>query len=269
MTETESPLRNRPAAHPATSTMGRNLITIASGKGGVGKTVLAVSLSQALAKDGKKVLLFDGDVGLANVDIQLGLMPELDLASVMTGGKTLEDIIFPFKDGGFDIIAGRSGSGVLGTLTMEQLKRIHASLVEVSAKYDYVILDLGAGIDDAVRALSSGAGPKLVVTTGDPTALTDAYAYIKVMTQRLPETDIRVLVNMAKSEAEGRKVYEKLLKVCHNFLQLEPPLAGIIERDEKISDTIRAQTGLLKRYPTSTAARNIEALAKTIQEGTA
>ncbi|PHQ69536.1 MAG: cobyrinic acid a,c-diamide synthase [Sneathiella sp.] len=269
MNQTESPLRNRPAAHPATAESGKNLITIASGKGGVGKTVLAVSLSHALAKLGNKVLLFDGDVGLANVDIQLGLMPQMDLATVMTGGKSLADVVFRYPEGGFDIIAGRSSSGVLGTMAAAQLKRLHQDLVEVGAAYDYVILDLGAGIDEAVRTLSAGSGPKLVVTTGDPTSLTDAYAYIKVMTQRSQHGNIQVLVNMAKSKAEGQKIYDNLLKACRNFLHIEPPLAGIIEMDDKVAGAIRAQTGLMTRYPTSTAANNVEDLAKTIMKGAA
>ncbi|MZR30193.1 MinD/ParA family protein [Sneathiella litorea] len=269
MIQTESPLRNRPSMHPATQASGNNLITVASGKGGVGKTVLAISLAQSLAKAGKKVLLFDGDVGLANVDIQLGIMPEKDLATVITGEMTLENVIFKCAAGGFDLIAGRSGSGTLSTMSVGQLKKVREDLTILGNKYDFIILDLGAGIDDAVKTLSNGLGPKLVVTTGDPTSLTDAYAYIKVTSQIMPGADLRVLVNMAKSEAEGRKVYEKLLSACRNFLKFEPPLAGIIELDEKVSNAIRAQSGLMTRYPTSRAAGNIDDLAHGIIKGTA
>lgn len=269
MIQTESPLRNRPSLHPATPSAGRNLITIASGKGGVGKTVLAVSLAQSLARAGKKVLLFDGDVGLANVDIQLGIMPEKDLATVITGEMSLTEVIFECAAGGFDLIAGRSGSGSLGSMSMVQLKKIREDLATLGNQYDFIIMDLGAGIDDTVKTLSNGLGPKLVVTTGDPTSLTDAYAYIKVTSQLMPGADLRVLINMAKSEAEGQKVYEKLLSACRNFLKFEPPLAGIIELDEKVSSAIRAQTGLMTRYPTSRAAGNIDNLARRIIKGAA
>ncbi|MCF8466051.1 MAG: MinD/ParA family protein [Sneathiella sp.] len=269
MNQTETPLRNRPSSHPATPVNGNNVITIASGKGGVGKTVLAVSLSQSLAKAGKKVLLFDGDVGLANVDIQLGIMPEKDLATVVTGEMPLKDVIFSCAEGGFDLIAGRSGSGSLGTMSISQLKKIRDDLSGLSDSYDFIILDLGAGIDEAVRTLSSGNGPKLVVTTGDPTSLTDAYAYIKVTAQHAPDADLRVLVNMAKTEAEGRKIHDKLLNACRNFLKIEPPLAGIIEQDEKVASAIRAQSGLLTRYPTSRAADNVDSLARYIIKGAA
>ncbi len=269
MIQTEPSLRNRPVAHPAAGTSAANLITVASGKGGVGKTILAVSLSQSLAKAGKKVLLFDGDVGMANVDIQLGIMPEMDLATVMSGERSLGDVAFPYSDGGFDIIAGRSGSGSLGTLPVDQLKHLRGELGGLADNYDYVILDLGAGIDEAVRSLSEGLGPKLVVTTGDPTSVTDAYAYIKVMTQRSAQVDIRIVVNMAKSQEEGQKIYEKLRNACSNFLGLEPELAGIIELDERVANAIRSQTALLTRHPTTTAASNIDRLARGIMEGPA
>ncbi len=267
MTDTGSPLTHRPDAHPATEGTGRNLITIASGKGGVGKTVLSTSLAHALANAGKKVLLFDGDVGLANVDIQLGLMPEYDLASVISGDKKLSDVAFAYEAGGFDIIAGRSGSGSLGTLDTDHLSAIHQELIRLGSVYDYILLDLGAGIDGAVRTLSSSAGPKLVVTNGEPTSLTDAYAFIKVTHQQISDADTRILVNMVKSKNDGQKVYDKLLTACRNFLQLEPALAGIVEQDDKVAGAIRSQAALLSRYPTSKAAGDIEALAASLIQG--
>ncbi len=267
MTDTEHPTQNRPDAHPATKGVGKNLVTIASGKGGVGKTIISTSLSHALANEGKKVLLFDGDVGLANVDIQLGLMPERDLASVISGDMKMSEVAFPYEEGGYDIIAGRSGSGSLGTLDTEHLSAIHQELVKLGSVYDYIILDLGAGIDEAVRTLSSASGPKLVVTNGEPTSLTDAYAFIKVTNQQYPGTDIRIVVNMVKSKADGKKIYDKLLAACRNFLKLEPPLAGIIQLDEKVAGAIRSQSALLSRYPTSIAAADIETVAANIIRG--
>ncbi|MBL4667071.1 MAG: MinD/ParA family protein [Sneathiella sp.] len=269
MTDTNGPLTDRPTAHPATKGRGKNLITIASGKGGVGKTVLAISLAHALANAGKKVLLFDGDVGLANVDIQLGIMPEFDLASVLSGERKLSEVAFFFEGGGFDIIAGRSGSGSLGTLDNAHLKAVHQELIELGNDYDYIVLDLGAGIDGAVRTLASANGPKLVVTNGEPTSLTDAYAFIKVTNQQQENADTRILVNMVKSKTDGQKVYEKLRTACQNFLKLEPPLAGIIQQDDRVPGAIRAQSALLSRYPTSPAAGDIEKVAANIIRGSA
>lgn len=269
MTDTHSPLTNRPSAHPATTEAGRNLITIASGKGGVGKTILATTLAHAMANEGKNVLLFDGDVGLANVDIQLGIMPEYDLGTVISGERKLKDVAFHYEAGGYKIIAGRSGSGSLGTLDSGHLKAVHEELIELGRDYDYIILDLGAGIDHAVRTLASAKGPKLVVTNGEPTSLTDAYAFIKVINQAQENADTRILVNMVKSRNDGQKVYDKLLAACRNFLKLEPPLAGIIPQDDKVTNAIRSQAALLSRYPTSEAASEIEALARYLIRGTA
>jgi flagellar biosynthesis protein FlhG len=269
MTDTHSPLPDRPSAHPATADAGRNLITIASGKGGVGKTIISTTLAHALAKEGKKVLLFDGDVGLANVDIQLGIMPEYDLATVISGERKLKEVAFEYEPGGYHIIAGRSGSGSLGTLDSTHLKAVHQELIELGRDYDYIILDLGAGIDNAVRTLASAKGPKLVVTNGEPTSLTDAYAFIKVTSQAQENADTRILVNMVKSRNDGQKVYEKLVTACRNFLQLEPPLAGIIPQDDKVAYAIRSQAALLSKYPTSEAASEIEALARYLIRGSA
>lgn len=267
MTDTERPMQNRPAAHPATKGAGKNLITVASGKGGVGKTIISTSLAHALANEGKKVLLFDGDVGLANVDIQLGLMPERDLASVISGDMKMSDVAFTYEEGGFDIIAGRSGSGSLGTLTTDHLSAILQELIKLGSIYDYIVLDLGAGIDEAVRTLASASGPKLVVTNGEPTSLTDAYAFIKVTNQQNPGTDTRILINMVKSKGDGQKIYDKLLTACKNFLKIAPPLAGIIQQDDRVAGAIRSQTALLSRYPTSAAAADIEAIAASIIRG--
>ncbi|WP_169542898.1 MinD/ParA family protein [Sneathiella aquimaris] len=264
MTELESPMTQRPDAHPATQGTGKNLITVASGKGGVGKTILSTSLAHALANAGKKVLLFDGDVGLANVDIQLGLMPEFDLASVIAGDKKLSEVAFHYEEGNFDIIAGRSGSGSLGTLDSEHLSAIHQELIRLGSVYDFIILDLGAGIDEAVRTLASASGPKLVVTNGEPTSLTDAYAFIKVTHQQQNGSDTRILVNMVKSKNDGQKVYDKLLTACRNFLKLDPPLAGIVQQDDRVAGAIRSQAALLSRYPTSPAAADIEAIAASL-----
>jgi flagellar biosynthesis protein FlhG len=267
MTITSQASRQRPSRHPASEAPGRNIITILSGKGGVGKTMLAAGLSQALAGGGGRTLLFDGDLGLANIDIQLGLMAERDLGQVVGGSARLKDIAFPFEAGGFDIIAGNSGSGLLGTLGPGRLGQLRDELYGLARDYDHVVLDMSAGIDVAVRTFASGAGPKLVVTTEEPTALTDAYAVVKVTHGAMPEADLRIVVNMAGSVDEGMKVYEKLKKACEGFLKLSPPLAGIVRRDARVPAAIRAQTALLTRSPNTDAARDIEAIAERLAAG--
>ena len=239
---------------------GHNVVAVASGKGGVGKTWFSITLSHAMARLGRKTLLFDGDLGLANVDIQLGLTPEHDLGQVITGAVTMARAAERFDEGGFDIIAGRSGSGSLATLASQQLTGMRNELFDLARSYDSVVMDMGAGIDRVVRQLAGPAGTTLVVTTDEPTSITDAYAYIKVTRAANPGADIRIVVNLAQNTKEGERTYGTILKACQNFLRFQPPLAGIIRRDIKVREAIRHQVPLLMRSPSCDAARDVEAV---------
>ena len=189
-------------AHPRALARADNLIAVASGKGGVGKTWLSISLAHAFARSGHRTLLFDGDLGLANVDVQLGLVPDQDLGKAVSGHMALDECITSYQSGGFDVVAGRSGSGSLALLQGEKLEGLKDELLMLARKYERVVLDLGAGIDGVVRSLSAASGTVLVVTNDEPTAITDAYAFIKVMASRYPGIDIRVIVNMAAGKKE-------------------------------------------------------------------
>jgi flagellar biosynthesis protein FlhG len=245
----------------------RNIIAIASGKGGVGKTWFAITLSHALAKRGQKTMLFDGDLGLANVDIQLGLMPKADLGSVVAGKKTLNQAATPYPAGDFDVIAGRSGSGSLANIPPGRLQILTEDLMLMSQSYDKVVLDLGAGVDKSIRLLSRAAGSMLVVTSDEPTSLTDAYAFIKITAMERRDVDIRVVVNACNSTREGERTYQTLLKACQGFLKISPPLAGIVRRDTRVRESIRNQIPILTRYPNSEAAMDVEAIAERLLQG--
>jgi flagellar biosynthesis protein FlhG len=240
------------------------MLAVASGKGGVGKTWFSVTLCHALAKRGKHVLLFDGDFGLANVDIQLGLTPEKDLGAVMDGTSTLPGAVTHYKEGNFDILAGRSGSGSLATLPTQKLSGLRNDLIALARSYEYVVVDLGAGVDRSVRQMAGPAAITYVVITDEPTSLTDAYALIKLTRAANPVADLRVIVNMAANGPDGQRTYETIRNACENFLLYAPPLAGIIRRDSKVRDAIRAQTPLLIRSPICEAAADIEAIASRI-----
>ncbi len=242
------------------------MISVASGKGGVGKTWFAITLAHALARQGQRILLFDGDLGLANVDIQLGLLPERDLASVLAGKYRLRQSVIPFGDGDFDIIAGRSGSGDLSSLGEDRLYSLRDDLVSLSMDYDCVVIDLGAGIDAVVRALADRCGVILVLSTDEPTSLTDAYAFMKVLRSHNSGCDMRVVVNMAESFDGGKKTHGTLARACRSFLGFKPPLAGVVKMDHKIKDAIRHQTALLTRYPDAVAARDVESIAAQLLE---
>lgn len=245
---------------------GTNIIAVASGKGGVGKTWFSITCAHALARSGKKVLLFDADLGLANVDVQLGLMPKRDLNDVIRGRLSLDKVVQTYEEGGFDIIAGRSGQASLSALPSQRLALLRDQLLDLAQDYDYVITDLGAGVDRTVRMFSSMATRIVLITTDEPTSLTDAYAYIKLGNAAGMSKNVSVVVNQASSVTEGEKTYKTLLKACENFLRIHPPMSGMVRVDPKVKESIRHQTPLLIRYPNSDAAEDVEKIAKSVKD---
>lgn len=249
---------------PTSVNQRTNLLAVASGKGGVGKTWFSITLSHALTLAGRKALLFDGDLGLANVDVQLGMMPHRDLGTVLAGQTTLAEAATRYPAGGFDIIAGRSGTGSLAQIPPSKLAALRNDLALLSNSYDFVIMDMGAGIERTVRSFATQARACIVVTTDEPTAITDAYAFIKVTAMERPNADLRIVVNMASSIREGERTYGILLKACREFLKIEPELGGIIRRDQHVREAIRKQSSLLTRYPNTEAAQDIQAIAQRL-----
>ena len=245
-----------------------NMIAVASGKGGVGKTWFSVTLAHALAVKGKKILLFDGDLGMANVDIQLGLMPKRDLGDVIMGRANLADVVVRYRDEAdrseFDIIAGRSGSASLASLPVSKIHALRADLALLSKDYDFVIIDLGAGIDQIVRQFIAEASHGIIVTTQEPTALTDAYAFIKMTLRDHPEADMQVVINQALTIRDGGNVYLTLRKAVEEFLKIRINLLGIVRHDRKVSESIRYQSPILTRYPACRTASDVEEIAARI-----
>jgi flagellar biosynthesis protein FlhG len=256
-----------PIASPAASRGGR-IVAVASGKGGVGKTWCAITLAHALARSGAHVLLFDGDLGLANIDIQLGLTPPGDLASVAAGRLTLEAAVL-HHDAGFDIIAGCSGSGALASLETARLEALLAALRSVAPRYDLLLLDLGAGLAGTIRRMTAFADTLLVVVTEEPTSLTDAYAVLKLHaadTAAAPKpAPSLVLVNQAGSRAAGERTFATLARVADRFLGRAPELAGVIRRDDRVRDAIRRQELLLTRHPACIAAQDVTETAAVLR----
>lgn len=266
MTDTKQMRTANDASTPTQTAFpqGKNVIAVASGKGGVGKTWFSITLSHALARQGKKVLLFDGDLGLANVDVQLGLMPKRDLNDVIRGRLSLDKVVQPYEEGGFDIIAGRSGQASLSALPSQRLAMLRDQLLDLAQSYDVVIIDLGAGVDRTVRMMSASATRSLLVTTDEPTSLTDAYAYIKLGSAAGMSKRVSIVINQASNPLEGERTYKTLLKACENFLRLNPPMAGIVRTDSRVKDTIRSQTPILIRSPNTEAAQDVEKIAQYV-----
>ncbi len=254
-----------PSEQPQSGLKIPRIIAVASGKGGVGKTWFSITLSHALSTLRKRVLLFDADLGLANADIQLGLMPEKDISHVISQNTPLEKIVTHYDVGKFDVIAGRSGSGQLASLPASRLTQLRSELNDLATKnYDHVIIDLGAGIERSVRAVSMDCDAYLVVCTDEPTSLTDAYTFVKVTLAEKPDTDFRIVCNQAQSKLEGEKTFNTLLKACKGFLKYSPQLAGVVRRDRRVSESIRHQTPILIRYPNSEAAVDVMAIARQL-----
>ncbi len=237
-----------------------NIIAIASGKGGVGKTWLAITLAHLIARTGRKVLLFDGDIGLANVDVQLGLTPEHDVSEMFYAKATLKDVITNYAPN-FDIVAGRSGSGNLATLPEGMLTSLKEQLTQTARNYDFLFIDLGAGVEEHVRTLATIATRCIVVATDEPTSLTDAYAFIKLCATAKLVPAMDVVINQSASLKEGEKTYNSLHKACVNFLKLSLPCLGVIRKDGKVKESIKTQTSLITLAPHCTAATDAATIA--------
>ena len=248
--------------HPAQQA-GR-MIVIASGKGGVGKTWFSISLAQALARQGRRVLLADADLGLANIDVQLGIQPQNDLSAVLAGKMTINQAATHLPNLGFDVLVGRSGSGALASLGPAALDAFLGALTAARQHWQDVVVDLGAGLDVAQRRMAAAADILMVIATEEPTSLTDAYAVLKLHGLDQGHGSPRIAVNMADDRVSGQRTYEALRHAVGTFLKRDIPLAGIIRRDAKVRDAIRHQTTLLTRHPSSLAATDIEAIAQSL-----
>lgn len=244
------------------------LTAIGSGKGGTGKTFVSATLAHTLAQLGERVLLCDADLGLSNTALHLGLGNGGEIGGVMAGQMPLENAVigvFGGVDarGGFDHLGGPAGSGALANASETGIAQLLTSL-RFAAQYDRVLLDLGAGIDGAVMRFAVGSDENILVMTPDPAALTDAYAFSKVLAQRKAGAQPSILVNMAAGESEARRTAEALISVSRNFLKQAPDYLGFIPRDPHALTAVRRQTSLLSLYPQSPAARAIERIARKL-----
>lgn len=266
--EAPAPIKRRSRVSPA------SIICIASGKGGVGKTWLATTLAACFAKMGRRTLLVDGDLGLSDVDVQLGIAPETDLAAVIAGWVELEDAVCKVNGGagseiGFDVLPGRSGSGALAGLPGEEASRLAASFAALALQYDIVLVDLGAGIEDNTMRLARACDRCVIVTRDELTSMTHAYAVIKVLHGYAPSVQPWIVVNMAETRITGRRTYEALARASQTFLGFRPPLAGIVLRDLKVREAIRQQRTIVSIDPQAQAALDAQRIAEALIRGSA
>ncbi|MCA3244622.1 MAG: AAA family ATPase [Alphaproteobacteria bacterium] len=239
------------------------LYTVASGKGGVGKTSLTLNLAAVLAKQGRRVLVVDGDTGLANADVQLNLKPAYDLADALQGQRTLADIITPTPYG-FALIAGRSGHPGLASLPLPTLTTWLNDLRALGADYDLILLDAAAGIAPPTLLMAAQSAATLLITTPDPSSLTDAYALVKLLWLQHGVANARLVVNQATAR-EAAQVHTRLNAAATGFLQLPPlPLVGKIPSCKFFAQAVRNHELAFKAFPRSTAVAALATLAKTL-----
>ena len=244
--------------------IGLPAIAITGGKGGVGKTCIAVNLAVLLAKMGMKPLLVDLDLGLANADVLLGINPEHTLADVMLGGQAVASVITPTPFG-FGFLPAASGIDELSTATQIQLHTLFGGLMVLAKQYDLLVVDTPAGIGREVMTALRSSRIVAVVVTPDPTSLTDAYALIKVLEAQAPGKDIRVVINEAGNREEAQQVFNRLAGVARKHLGRELTLLGDCPRDARVADGVRRRRPFTACDASSPAIAGLTAVAKRLK----
>lgn len=236
------------------------VVSITSGKGGVGKTNIVVNLAYALSLQGKHVMILDADMGLANVDILLGLTPRFTIQHLLNGEKTLSDVLVR-GPGDIMVLPASSGVQELSELTREQRLHLISVFETLEEKLDVLIIDTGAGISSNVMYFNVASHEIVVVVTPEPTSITDAYALMKVMSLRYAEHNFYLLVNEAKGAQDAMDVFRKLSMVAERFLNISITYVGYIPYDAHVLKAVKRQKMVLERYPNSPAGLSFKTLA--------
>jgi flagellar biosynthesis protein FlhG len=253
----------RAALAPPPSRPRRRVIAVTSGKGGVGKTNIVTNLAIALARQGIRVLVLDGDLGLANVDLLLGIAPQFDLQDVILGNRSIRDITLEGPDG-IRIVPASSGVEELANLDEYRTEVLLRSLAELEHETDIILIDSPSGIGLHATSLIQGADRILVVTTPEPTSFSDAYAMIKVLVKRPLRAAPALLVNLADSEDAALAVARRVKGVAKRFLNIDIDYWGYILADESVPKSVLRQEPFLSTYPYSPAASCIYQLARRV-----
>lgn len=239
------------------------VIAVTSGKGGVGKTNISVNLAASLSLAGQRVMLMDADLGLANVDVLLGLEPHFDLQHVISGEKSLDEIIVQGPLG-IHVVPASSGVEKMAELTSVEHASLIAAFSELKQPIDVLIVDTAAGIADGVVSFAKACQEVIVVVCDEPTSLTDAYALIKVLSMRHGIKQFQILANMVKDESQGLNLYEKLLNTTDRFLEVGLKYLGAVPFDEQLRQSVRAQKPVMEAYPRSPAAKALVRIGEKI-----
>jgi len=239
------------------------VIAVTSGKGGVGKTNVSVNLATALAGAGKQVMLFDADLGLANVDVMLGLHPTHNLSHVLDGERTLEEILVD-APGGFKVVPAASGVKRMLELGAREQAGLVQAFSELSVPLDVLLIDTAAGLSDGVITFTRAAQEVIVVVCDEPASITDAYALIKVLSRDYGHERFRILANMARSIREGYELFGKIARVTDKYLNVSLDFLGSIPHDELLRQAVQKQRAVVEAYPASRATQAFKKLAAKV-----
>jgi len=250
-------------AHPRLKNHATRVLSVASGKGGVGKTNVTVNLAIRLAQGGRKVLVFDADLGLANVDLLLGLRPTSSLRDVVEGRCGLSETLMRGPCG-IEVVPGGCGLGELANLSAFGRGRLLRQLAEIEGAYDVVLIDASAGIGDQVVEFLRATGEVLLVTTPEPTAIADAYALVKVTIAQAPEVSFRLVVNNARDLDDGLVAAARLKNVVQRFLKVSLPVWGILPHSPEVPLAVRQQVPVVVSYPDSDFSVALDSLSRRV-----
>ncbi len=246
------------------------VIAVTSGKGGVGKSNTSINLALQYQRRGKRVVILDADFGLANVEVMFGVIPKHNLSDVIFKGMDIKDIISEGPEGvGF--VSGGSGIAKLVNLDKEQIRRLVTKMTELEEIADIVIIDTGAGISDSVMEFLTASPELILVTTPEPTSITDSYSLLKALTMNKGYnrnvTKVLMLANKVNGETEGKNLFEKLAAVVGRFLDINMEYAGYIPLDDCVSKAVMAQKPVSVMFPNSDATKAYERLVDTLENG--
>jgi len=246
---------------------GIRVISVTSGKGGVGKSNVVSNLAMALSAQGKKVLIIDADLGLGNIDVLLGLTPLYNLNNVLNGERTISEIIVE-GPAGIKVIPAGSGVQEFTSLGQHEKLKLLDELDMLEEQFDIMIVDTEAGISENVTYFTVAAQEIIVVVSPEPTSITDVYALIKLLATRYSEHHFKVLVNMAKDSEDALEVFRKLANVAGRFLDISLDYLGCVVKDEKVVEAVKRQRAVYELFPDSEAAYCFSTLAKRVIENT-
>ncbi len=239
------------------------VLAVSGGKGGVGKTSLSVAISMALAEKGKRVVLFDADLALANIDVMLGLKPEFNLQHVLNDEKTVREVMHE-GPGGIKIVSGASAVSSLMNAGPKRLAKFFTQIFAIESDTDYLVFDTGSGIDRRVLSFLKVADEALIVSTPDPASITDAYATVKQLHRQRKDVRPYLLINMVDNDIEAQRSYKTVSSISEQFLKAELGYLGSVRRDDEASRCIRQRHAILSDAPNCAAAHDVRAIAETI-----